>query len=128
LSAVSLFPRFPLYNTKVILSPDAQEETMFARTLALISIPLLGSAMPAQDLKLHYPLTKTDNVVDVLHGVKIVDPYRWLEDGSSAAVKDWVDEQNKLTQLVLTKFPGREEIRRRLSSLLEIGSLGSPKP
>ncbi|MSQ94480.1 MAG: S9 family peptidase [Gemmataceae bacterium] len=78
--------------------------------------------------KLTYPLTKTDNVVDILHGIKIVDPYRWLEDGKSDATMAWVEEQNKLTQTVLDKTPGRAKIRERLSSLLEIGSLGVPKP
>jgi prolyl oligopeptidase len=84
--------------------------------------------MGAQDAKPHYPPTKIDNVVDVLHGVTIVDPYRWLEDGNSGVVKEWVEEQNKLTQSVLGKVPGRESIRKRLSDLLEIGSLGAPTP
>jgi prolyl oligopeptidase len=82
----------------------------------------------ATDKKPSYPPTKKDNVIDVLHGVKIVDPYRWLEDGDSDDVKAWVDEQNKLTQAVLGKVPGRDKIRERLSSLLEIGSLGAPTP
>ena len=75
-----------------------------------------------------YPPTKTDNIVDVLHGVKIVDPYRWLEDGKSDATKAWVEEQNQFTQAVLGKVPGRDKIRERLNTLLEIGSLGTPKP
>jgi prolyl oligopeptidase len=66
--------------------------------------------------------------VDILHGVKLVDPYRWLEDGNSNDTKAWVDEQNKLTQALLANVPGREKIRARLGSLLEIGSLGAPTP
>ena len=64
----------------------------------------------------------------MLHGVKIVDPYRWLEDGDSDATKAWVEEQNKLTQGDPRQGPGRDKIRERLGSLLEIGSLGTPKP
>src|SRR5438874_6034134 len=75
-----------------------------------------------QNVKPNYPPTRTDNVVDVLHGVKIVDPYRWLEDGNSAPVKEWVLEQNKLTQSYLGKVSGRDAIRKRLGSLLETGS------
>jgi len=83
----------------------------------------------AQDAKKPaYPATKTDNVVDVLHGVKIVDPYRWLEDGDSDATKAWVEEQNKFTQTLLGNVSGRDKIRERLSSFLEIGSLGTPTP
>src|SRR5262249_36569115 len=82
----------------------------------------------AAEGKLSYPASRTDNVVDILHGVKIVDPYRWLEDGNSAEVKAWVEEQNRFTQSALGKLPGRKVIRERLSKLLEIGSLGTPVP
>jgi prolyl oligopeptidase len=80
------------------------------------------------DPMLPYPPTRVDNVADVLHGVKIVDPYRWLEDGASSEVKAWVEEQNRYTQGLLDKVPGRKQIRERLDQLLEIGSLGTPVP
>jgi prolyl oligopeptidase len=88
-----------------------------------------GAIAVAQEAKRpNYPPTKKDNVTDILHGVKIVDPYRWLEDGKSEATQAWVDEQNKLTQTILGKVPGRDKIRERLGSLLEIGSLSAPRP
>ncbi len=96
---------------------------------AIVLIGLGATMSMAQNgKKPNYPQTKTDNVVDVLHGVKIVDPYRWLEDGKSEETNAWVDAQNKFTQLILEKTPGRDKIRERLSSLLEIGSLGTPTP
>src|SRR6185503_18903765 len=95
----------------------------------VLTSSLFGAISVAQESKKPtYPPTKTDNVVDILHGVKIVDPYRWLEDGKSDATIAWVDEQNKFTQELLGKVPGREKIRERLNSLLEIGSLGTPTP
>jgi prolyl oligopeptidase len=94
----------------------------------VVLMALFGTTSVAQDKKPTYPLTKTDNVADVLHGIKIVDPYRWLEDGKSADTLAWVEEQNKLTQTILGKVPGRDKIRERLSNLLEIGSLGTPTP
>ena len=101
---------------------------MLPRTPAVFCLFLLGNTMSAQDAKPHYPPTKIDNVVDVLHGVKIVDPYRLLEDGNNAAVKEWVEEQNKLTKSLLGKVSQREEIHKRLSQLLQTGSLGTPAP
>ena len=90
----------------------------------------LGGVMSfaQENKKPTYPSTKIDNIADVLHTVKIVDPYRWLEDGKSDETKAWVDAQNKLTQELLGKVPGRDKIRERLGSLLEIGSLGTPTP
>ena len=98
----------------------------FFTTAILMGILTLPAT--AQPPKPAYPPTKTDNIVDVLHGVKIVDPYRWLEDGKSAETLAWVEQQNKFTQDLLGKVPGRDKIRARLGDLLEIGSLGTPTP
>jgi prolyl oligopeptidase len=101
---------------------------MRSLVVSLIVLSCSGAIAVAQEKKLSYPATKKDNIVDVLHGVKLVDPYRWLEDGKSAEVQAWVDEQNKLTQSILNNVPGRDKIRDRLGSLLEIGSLSTPTP
>jgi prolyl oligopeptidase PreP (S9A serine peptidase family)/mono/diheme cytochrome c family protein len=75
-----------------------------------------------------YPPTRTDNVVETLHGVKVSDPYRWLEDAKSPEVAAWVDKQNAYTESILGKLPGRARIRERLGQLLDIGTLGVPVP
>src|SRR5665213_3576304 len=75
-----------------------------------------------------YPPTKIVPVVETMHGVEIVDPYRWLEDGASPAVKEWTEKENAYTQSVLDKLPGRDKIHARLSELLDIGSLSTPEP
>ncbi|HXW97541.1 MAG TPA: prolyl oligopeptidase family serine peptidase [Gemmatimonadales bacterium] len=75
-----------------------------------------------------YPPTRTDNIVERLHGESIPDPYRWLEDGESAEVQAWTAAQNGLTEHYLGQVPFRPEIRRRLTELLAIDSLGAPTP
>ena len=75
-----------------------------------------------------YPPSKTDNVVDKLHGVEVADPYRWLEDGKSAEVKEWTEKQNAFTKAFLDGLPNREAIRKRLDTLTKIGSVGTPTP
>ncbi len=61
---------------------------------------------------------RIDDVVDVIHGVPVRDPYRWLEDGSSPEVAAWVDEQNRRTRAVLDALPHRRVLHGRLVELL----------
>lgn len=67
--------------------------------------------------KMAYPKTRTVDQVDVLHGVRIADPYRWLEDANSADTKAWVDAQNAITKPYLASLTERAPIRARLGQL-----------
>ncbi len=64
-----------------------------------------------------YPTAKTIDQVDDYHGVKVADPYRWLEDTDSADTKAWVEAENKLTFGYLEKIPYRSAIRDRMTKL-----------
>jgi prolyl oligopeptidase len=78
--------------------------------------------------KTAYPPTRTDQVVDVLHGERIPDPYRWLEDGESYETLAWTEAQNAATKHYLEAAPARNAIRRRLEQLLTIGAISAPTP
>ncbi|HEY5609735.1 MAG TPA: prolyl oligopeptidase family serine peptidase [Thermoanaerobaculia bacterium] len=66
-----------------------------------------------------YPETKKIDHSDEYHGVKVADPYRWLETDvrESADVKSWVDAQNKVTFGYLASLPYREAIEKKLTDL-----------
>ncbi len=64
-----------------------------------------------------YPKAKTVDQVDDYHGVKVADPYRWLEDTDSADTHDWVEAENKLTFGYLDQIPYRAAIRERMTKL-----------
>lgn len=72
------------------------------------------------------PSTRTDDVREVLHGVEIIDPYRWLEDQESSETRAWIDAQNQYSQAILGRLPGRELLKKRLTELLKIESIGLP--
>src|SRR5689334_2720163 len=76
--------------------------------------------------KLTPPPTRTDNVVETLHGVKITDPYRWLEDQNSPETRAWINAQNEYTSSVLGALPFRNKIRERLTQLLKVDTINTP--
>jgi len=64
-----------------------------------------------------YPKPKTVEQVDDYHGVKVADPYRWLEDTDSADTHAWVEAENKVTFGYLEQIPYRTAIRDRMMKL-----------
>ncbi|MFZ1946097.1 MAG: prolyl oligopeptidase family serine peptidase, partial [bacterium] len=72
------------------------------------------------------PSTRQVAVTDTLHGVPLTDPYRWLEDQTSAETRAWVDAQNAYTQSVIGTLPGREEIERDLGALMRNDATRTP--
>ena len=62
-----------------------------------------------------YPGAKRSQLVETLHGVRVADPYRWLEDPGSPESRAWVDAQNALTRTVLDG-PSRGALVRTLTS------------
>jgi prolyl oligopeptidase len=63
------------------------------------------------------PETRQEAVTDKYHGVSVTEQYRWLEDGSDAAVKAWSDQQNAYTRAFLDALPDRAAIEKRVSSI-----------
>ena len=72
------------------------------------------------------PKTRPDNVTETLHGVKITDPYRWLEDQNAAETRAWIETQNQYTRRLLDPLPGRDSLKKRFSELLRIDATGKP--
>jgi prolyl oligopeptidase len=66
-------------------------------------------------------------MAEMFHGTRIVDNYRWLEDGTTPATQKWVADEMAYTHAVLDPLPGRERIHKRLTELLSIGSIGVPQ-
>ncbi len=72
------------------------------------------------------PATRTDDMVDTLHGVEIPDRYRWLEDGTSPETRAWLAEQNKYMHSVVDRLSGRDAIGKRLGELMKTDSMSTP--
>ena len=83
--------------------------------------------MPTTKKMLPYPDNKPGTTVDTLFGVKVSDPYRWLEDVKEPSVQAWVAEQDKLTRGELAKLPERDALKKRLTELLYVDALSAPR-
>jgi prolyl oligopeptidase len=73
------------------------------------------------------PLAEVTPVTEMFHGTKVIDDYRWLEDGSNPETVKWVAAEMRYTRAVLDPLPGREAIHKRLTELLSIGNVTAPQ-
>ena len=60
------------------------------------------------------PYTRVEPVTDVLHGVPITDPYRWLEEQESPQTRAWLAAQTEYARSYLDAIPGRDRIKGRV--------------
>jgi prolyl oligopeptidase len=73
-----------------------------------------------------YPPARKSDQVDDYHGVKVADPYRWLEDLDSTETRAWVEAENKLSFSFLESIPQRNSIKDRLTKLWNYEKYGIP--
>ena len=73
-----------------------------------------------------YPESRRVDAAEELHGVRVADPYRWLEDGKSQEVRAWMAAQDQLARQELVELPRREELKARLAALSYLESRGVP--
>ena len=92
----------------------------------LLAIVINSSFAQKANKGIKYPSSKKQNVIDMFYGTKVVDPYRWLEDGQSDQTKKWITEQNELTQSYIKKISFREKINKRLNKLWNYEKRSTP--
>ena len=96
------------------------------KSLILITLATLNLSINTYADVLEYPIAPTTNQIDTFHGIQVEDPYRWMEDNNSAALKEWIDAENKLTFSFLESIPERKRIVDRLSQLWNYERYGIP--
>ncbi len=99
-------------------------------SLAAAAAALAGLSMTAANGAggpVQYPATKRVDHVDVYHGVRVPDPYRWLEDDRSAETAQWVEAENKVTFAFLDRIPYRQKVKQRLEQLFNYPRYTLPK-
>jgi len=102
------------------------------RLLFLLFSLLVAAAVFADELSVKPPAAgpppaAQKPVTDSVQGHQITDPYRWLEDASSADTENWVNQEFAYTRSLLDPLPGRDQLHARLIQLLSIGTLTAPQ-
>src|SRR3712207_9454029 len=82
------------------------------KTILLMSGVIVMSCT-SQQKKIVYPETAKVVTVDVYFGTQVPDPYRWLENDTSAATAEWVKAQNEVTAEYLSRIPFRDKLLKR---------------
>ncbi|OQB84087.1 MAG: Prolyl endopeptidase precursor [Chloroflexi bacterium ADurb.Bin120] len=73
-----------------------------------------------------YPQTRTQDLVEEIHGHRVPDPYRWMEDLESDEIRAWIQNQNSLTNAYLERSPLKEKIQARMHELWDYERYSPP--
>jgi prolyl oligopeptidase len=77
------------------------------------------------ELTLTPPFSAVEPVTEVLHGISVTDPYRWLEDQDAPRTRQWIAEQRQFARACLDHLPGRDRIRQRIREFLAVETYDS---
>jgi prolyl oligopeptidase len=103
------------------------KQTPFSRSYAIPLVLVVGLlASPAVPQTMTYPQARKADQVDDYHGVKVADPYRWLEDDRSAETTAWVNAENQVTAAYLNQIPYRGQVKERLNELYNFAKYTLP--
>ncbi len=80
----------------------------------------------AEQEKLTYPKSEKVTQEDDYFGVKVQDPYRWLENDTADNTKKWVEAQREVTNKYLAKIPFKEKFKKRIEELINFPKYSSP--
>ncbi len=86
--------------------------------LIIFSLLTMMSCNQTTTKRMDYPATKKVSQVDNYFGTKVSDPYRWLENDTSAQTKAWVRTEQDFTEAYLSKIPFRDKIMKRYKEIL----------
>ncbi len=92
--------------------------------LAVVAVTALVQA--AETSGVTYPAARKSDQADNYHGVRVPDPYRWLEDDRSQETEAWVRAENEVTAEYFNRIPYRRQLRSRLEQLQNYARYTTP--
>jgi prolyl oligopeptidase len=115
--AVTACCQAPVRSADTVATPAPLPEP--ATTPIVVEPPPTAAVSP-------YPATRREDIVDTIHGERVADPYRWLEDASKPEVAAWMDAQDAFARARLEALPRRAELAARLTEVFYYDAMGAP--
>lgn len=93
----------------------------------LVACKQNNSETDFKKIEVKYPIAKKDSTIrDIYFGTTVPDPYRWMENDTSAETIAWVKEENKVTDAYLSSIPFLSSIQSRLKELWNYDKYSAP--
>lgn len=92
----------------------------------LIIISFAAQSLAVQSKRVEYPPARRVTQTDTYHGVKVSDPYRWMEEMKSEETLAWAKAQDEMLRNFVGKLDGREALHKRISELVSFESYTAP--
>ncbi|MDR0328999.1 MAG: prolyl oligopeptidase family serine peptidase [Planctomycetaceae bacterium] len=99
------------------------KKTIINTLLVIVTVCSFDSAMFAQPFD--YPPARKADQKDEFFGTNVADSYRWME-ADSPELQNWIEAENKLTHAYLDTIPFRDDLRKRITKLVDYPKYGTP--
>ena len=109
--------------------PPAIEAAAVAEAAALASAAAEAEAEAIAQPAIVYPETRRTDLVEQHFGLRVADPYRWLENDvrTDAEVASWVEAQNRVSSAFLSRLPEVDAFKALLTRLYDYERFDIPE-
>lgn len=74
-----------------------------------------------------YPIAqRNESVFDDYYGIKVADPYRWLEDPDSEETKQFIEAENKVAKSFIEDNDKWQKINKKITNLWNYPKYSAP--
>jgi prolyl oligopeptidase len=110
----------------LMVSNNLSKKTLTFGTALVSAVALFSQAKAQEPMLYEYPQTQTCEQVDEYFGVKVADPYRWMETEKTPELAKWIEEENAIVQNYLAQIPFRDELRKEMTERYDYPKQSAP--
>lgn len=81
---------------------------------------ILGLGLTASPQQRPHETAPREAHVDAYHGVRVPDPYRWMEELEAPRTRRWVEHEDARARELAAELPRREAVREEVDRLADV--------